>query len=229
MPTSMSSTAHTVWPKALVPLAVLLGLCGVAAVLAVVLMKPWLATPMTVGAVVLMMWPVFFVVASVALFGASVALRDRPATLLDAPLSNGNAMSFALSIVAAAGSVIGIATSVVAASAQQLASSPSFSSLKDIPQLGAFALAVGVGALLGALGLPSLLNVLLVRLQLSRGLVRIADGLLFAIGVALSVVLLRDELLPHNVAALMMLIGAVALSPIGFAISHRLLFGSRGV
>jgi hypothetical protein len=219
----------TVWPKALVPLAVLLGLCGVVSILAVLLMKPWLATPITVGAVVLMMWPVFFVIAAVSLFAASVALRDRPATLLDAPLSNGNAMSFALSIVAAAGSITGIVTSMVAASQQQLASSPSFSSLKDIPQLGAFALAVLVGALLGALGLPSLLNVLLVRLQLSRGLVRIADALLFAIGIALSAVLLREQLLPHNVAALMMLIGAAALSPIGFAISHRLLFGQQRV
>jgi hypothetical protein len=210
------STARITWSSGFAPVGVVYILLAVVLGLVVALIQPVRGTA---GEILFWTWPWFFGVGGIVCMAMAGITRNAPAQLGSESLSRGETAALVLAATAGVGYLIGVIVSLVV--------EPKTATTSSVQSVVWIVAGLGIGIVLGALAIPTLLNWIFFRLGLSRGFVTVADIVVFVIGVLGTVVVLREGLMVRQVGASALFIGALLASPIGLVLSHRILFGSR--
>jgi hypothetical protein len=213
-PTTPSSSAT--WSQGFVPVGVLYLLFAVVLGLLIGLFQPVRGSA---GEVLFWTWPWFFGVGGVVCMIMAAITRQQPASLAGQSMSTGETAALVLASTAGFGYLLGLVVSVVVEPKNITAEQPQ--------SLVWLVVGLGIGILLGAVALPTLLNWALFRMGLSRGFVLAADAVVVVIGILATVLVLREGMMLRQVGASALFIGALLASPIGLLLSHRILFGRR--
>jgi hypothetical protein len=212
----VSPPASSTWSQGFVPVGVLYVLFAIVLGLLIGLFQPVRGSA---GEVLFWTWPWFFGIAGIVCLIMAGITRNSSASLAGHAMSTGETAALVLASTAGFGYLLGVVVALVVEPKSITAEQPQ--------SLVWLVVGLGIGILLGAVALPTLLNWALFRMGLSRGFVFAADVVVFVIGILATVLVLREHLMLRQVGASALFIGALLASPIGLVLSHRILFGRR--